>query len=237
MSHNEVIEGLTIELGGIHCVIPVLWATNQPSHDMIIGNNFQKLYSPCRQAQTQLIFTINGHSVPINKLDKAYTHQKIEFTRSQRGEKVIPAQHEIALSISLLEMSIKEQIIEQQEELCKELYSDNSLKFWDKDKTFAKITLLNPNTIIRVKQMVYTHQDIQEFDKQIKELLEKGLIQNSKSPHTSPAFMVRNHAEEKRGTARMIITIKKLTIILSLMVITFPIKLSFLIEFKEPLGP
>jgi len=103
------------------------------------------------------MFTINGHSVPINKLDKAYTRQKIEFTRSQRDEKVIPTQRDIALSISLLELSIKEQIIEQQEELCKELYSDNPLKFWDKNKTLAKITLLNPNTIIRVKQIVYTH--------------------------------------------------------------------------------
>jgi len=58
--------------------------------------------------------------------------------------------------------------------------------------------------------MVYTHQDIQEFDKQIKEILDKGLIRNSKSPHTSPAFMVRNHTEEKRGKARMIINYKKL---------------------------
>jgi len=57
---------------------------------------------------------------------------------------------------------------------------------------------------------VYTHQDIQEFDKQIKELLEKRLIQNNKSPHTSPAFMVRNHAEEKRRKARMVINYKKL---------------------------
>jgi len=48
---------------------------------------------------------------------------------SQRGEKVIPAQREIALSISLLELSIKGQIAEQQEELCKELCSDNPLKF------------------------------------------------------------------------------------------------------------
>ena len=46
--------------------------------------------------------------------------------------------------------------------------------------------------------MVYTHQNIQEFDKQIKELLDKGLIQNSNSTHTSHAFMVRNLAEEKR---------------------------------------
>ena len=79
------------------------------------------------------------------KLDKAYTHKKkIEFTRSQRGEKVIPAQREIALSISLLKLSIKEQTIEQQEELCKELYSDNPLKFWDKDKIFTKNYFVKP---------------------------------------------------------------------------------------------
>ena len=124
---------------------------------MIIGNNFQRLYSPCTQTKSQIIFTIIGHSVLIDKLSKAYTYQKIEFIRSQRGEKVIPTQREIALSISLLELSIKDQIAEQQEELCKELYSDNPPKFWDKDKTFAKITLLNSNTIIRVKQMVNTY--------------------------------------------------------------------------------
>ena len=58
--------------------------------------------------------------------------------------------------------------------------------------------------------MVYTHQDIQEFDKQIKEILDKGLIRNSKSPHTSPTFIVRNHAEEKSGKARMVINYEKL---------------------------
>ena len=57
--------------------------------------------------------TINGHPVPIEKLSKAYTHQKIEFTCNQCGEKVMPAQHEVALTISLLELSIKEQTVEQ----------------------------------------------------------------------------------------------------------------------------
>ena len=50
---------------------------------------------------------INSHSVPIEKLSKAYTHQKIEFTRSQRGEKVMPAQQEVALTMSLLELLLK----------------------------------------------------------------------------------------------------------------------------------
>ena len=85
MSHNEAIEGLTIEIGGVQCVIPVLWATNQPSYDMIIGNNFQRLYSPCTQTKIQITFTIDGHCVPIDKLNKAYIHQKIRFARSQHG--------------------------------------------------------------------------------------------------------------------------------------------------------
>jgi len=69
----------------------------------------------------------------------------------------MPTKREIALTISLLELSTEEEIVEQQEKLCKELHSDNPLKVWDKDRTFAKISLLNPNTIIQVKQMVYTH--------------------------------------------------------------------------------
>jgi len=43
----------------------------------------------------------------------------------------------------------------------------------------------------------------------MKELLDKRLIRNSKNPHTSPVFMVRSHAEEKRGKTRIIINYKK----------------------------
>jgi len=39
---------------------------------------------------------------------------------------------------------------------------------------------------------------MEEFDKQIKELLEKGLIRDTRTPHRSHAFMIRNHAKEKR---------------------------------------
>ena len=45
MGHNKAIEGLNIEIGAVQCVILVIWAANQPSHDMIIRNNFQRLYS------------------------------------------------------------------------------------------------------------------------------------------------------------------------------------------------
>lgn len=53
----------------------------------------------------------------VNKLNKLYTHKKIEFTRNQHSEKVIRAQHEVALTILLLKLSIKEQIVKQQEDI------------------------------------------------------------------------------------------------------------------------
>jgi len=40
MSHYEAIEGSSIELGGVQRIIPVLWATDQPTYEMIIENIF-----------------------------------------------------------------------------------------------------------------------------------------------------------------------------------------------------
>ena len=47
--HNEALGMLSIKIGGVQFITPVLWATDKPSHDMIIENNFQRLYSPCTQ--------------------------------------------------------------------------------------------------------------------------------------------------------------------------------------------
>jgi len=52
----------------------VLWAIDQPSHDMIIGNNFQTLPCACKRTLSQIIFKINSHSVPIVKLNVVSTH-------------------------------------------------------------------------------------------------------------------------------------------------------------------
>lgn len=58
--------------------------------------------------------------------------------------------------------------------------------------------------------MLYTRQDIDEFDIQIKELLNKKLIKETTSSHSSLASMVRNHSEIKRGKAWMVINYKRL---------------------------
>lgn len=50
--------------------------------------------------------------------------------------------------------------------------------------------------------------DREEFGKQIQELLELKVIKPSKSPHMSPAFLVENEAERRRGKKRMVVNYK-----------------------------
>ncbi|KAD4179633.1 hypothetical protein E3N88_28224 [Mikania micrantha] len=47
--------------------------------------------------------------------------------------------------------------------------------------------------------MKYSPQDREEFSKQIRKLLDLKLIIPSKSPHMSPAFLVENEVEKRRG--------------------------------------
>ena len=49
-----------------------------------------------------------------------------------------------------------------------------------------------------------------EFKTQIEELLQLKVIRRSTSRHKSPAFIVNNHSEQKRGKSRMIINYKRL---------------------------
>ena len=58
--------------------------------------------------------------------------------------------------------------------------------------------------------MLYSEDDIKEFSIQIKELLERGLIRPSNGAYSSPAFIVVNEAERRRGETRMAINYKKL---------------------------
>ena len=62
--------------------------------------------------------------------------------------------------------------------------------------------------------MRYNQADELEFKAQLQELEEKQLAfkstEDNKSPHSSPAFMVNNHSEQKRGKPRMVINYKRL---------------------------
>ena len=58
--------------------------------------------------------------------------------------------------------------------------------------------------------MRHNELDVKEFQQQLNELLNLKLIRPSKSPHSSPIFMVRNRSEIKRNKARMVVNYKQL---------------------------
>ena len=58
--------------------------------------------------------------------------------------------------------------------------------------------------------MRHNELDVKEFQQKIKELLDLKLLRPSKSPHSSPTFMVRNRNEINRGKARMVANYKQL---------------------------
>ena len=70
--------------------------------------------------------------------------------------------------------------------------------------------MIDPDKIIRVRPMIYSQEDIEDFKIKINELMQIKLIRESKSPHTSPAFMVRKHSEIRRGKARMVINYEEM---------------------------
>ena len=61
-----------------------------------------------------------------------------------------------------------------------------------------------------MKPMRHNELDVKEFQTQLKELSELNLIRPSKSPHSSPAFMVRNRNEINRNKARIVVNYKQL---------------------------
>ena len=69
--------------------------------------------------------------------------------------------------------------------------------------------MIDPDKIIRVRPMLYSQEDMEDFKIKINELMQMNLIKQSKSPHSSPAFMVRKHNQIKRGKARMVMNYKE----------------------------
>ena len=91
MSHNEAMKGLSIELRGVECIIPVLWATDKPSHDMIDKPPFSPLFNPllipslndfCIKLQSEMVksisFTLNLFIYDISYLSEVSAGRKEE---------------------------------------------------------------------------------------------------------------------------------------------------------------
>ena len=91
-----------------------------------------------------------------------------------------------------------------------QVLGEDPIKYWNRNKILAHLDIKNVDYNIKTAKGDYTPLDVEEFGKQIKELLDLKVIRKSSSRHRSTAFLVRNHAEIKRGKARMVINYKRL---------------------------
>ena len=113
-------------------------------------------------------------------------------------------------ALAYLEQEIQAHIEEQLKRVSSENPLDKNInKLLADPARHAEIRLIDPTKVIKVKPMTYSPGDRQIFNDQIKELLDMQVIRPSKSPHSSPAFLVENHSEIKRGKKRMVVNYKQ----------------------------
>jgi hypothetical protein len=197
---------VAIWLNGVKYIIPKIIAFPEMNGDILLGNNFIFAYYPILMDTGYIALNINNgiNKIPFLPQHKYKCHKG--FAPSQRGDQTAKTEIIKIESNKINTLSEKHWVYK----ILEENFSEDPLKLWEKSPRYCALKLRNPEVIIRVKPMIYTRQDISEFDIQIKELKEKHLIEETMSPHSSPAFMVRNHAEIKRGKARMVINYKRL---------------------------
>ncbi|GKA55564.1 hypothetical protein Tco_0754636 [Tanacetum coccineum] len=162
----------------------------------------------------RIVFHLNDELIIIKKVTKAFSQGQPKFLESMKKDskiKQIPgtniSQENIKGCNIFLQINKYKIIEEILDKVCSENPIDpQKTKGWMK----ASIKLIDPNTVVRVKTYVNSPQDRIEFTKQINELLDMKLIIQSKSPHMSPAFLVENEAEKRRGKKRMVVNYKKI---------------------------
>lgn len=228
---NNICENIFIEIENVQFFVPRIYQ-QQTGMDFIIGNNFCRLYQPFIQTIDKITFHYQKTSVSTKIMHYALRIASKGFIESlkkqKRGDKAIISsafktfnpQNIVSIQCSNSESSEETEIndfifsiteFNKIEELLDRASGENPI---DPDKNtngeLAEIVLKDQNKVIRVKPMAYTPTDREELSNQVKELLQLKVIRPSKSPHSSPCFLVRNHSEIKRGKARMVINYKSL---------------------------
>ena len=55
-------------------------------------------------------------------------------------------------------------------------FNNNPLKYWEKTKIYYKLEMIDTDKIIRVRPMIYSQENIEDFKIQINELVQMNLI-------------------------------------------------------------
>nr|QCH00491.1 polymerase polyprotein [Soybean chlorotic mottle virus] len=195
---REAISNVFLKIENKEFLIPIIYL-HDSGLDLIIGNNFLKLYQPF----IQRLETIELRWKNLNNPKESQMISTKILTKNEVLKLSFEKIH-ICLEKYLFFKTIEEQL----EEVCSEHPLDETK---NKNGLLIEIKLKDPLQEVNVTNRIpYTIRDVQEFKEECEDLLKKGLIQESQSPHSAPAFYVENHNEIKRGKRRMVINYKKM---------------------------
>ena len=180
MIHNKIVK------------IGKVYQYDNIEYDIILGNNFLQQFSIYQQTIYTIMFkTPCNHWISVPRIFKPFRINVDQNARKWKTEKINTS---ITYKVTVYDTCEK----------LKENFSDNPLKYWEKTKIYYRLEMIDADKIIKVRPMIYSHEDIENFKIQINEL-----ITESKSPYSSLTFMVRKHSEIKRGKTRMVINYKE----------------------------
>lgn len=116
-----------------------------------------------------------------------------------------------------------EAIKDVKEKIEKYCTSDHPNSFWTREQYFVSLSY-REYYVAKPQKASANHMSLREIEycqQEIKELLERKLIEPSRSPWACPTFYVNKHSEHKRGKPRMVINYRALNE--TLLPIRFPL--------------
>ncbi|KAL6226017.1 hypothetical protein ACLB2K_004865 [Fragaria x ananassa] len=183
--------------------------TDQYQKSPVKSGDYKPLLKPVLLLQEKL----KGHKeILVNKETSSEdsdseesSEYQISDNESSDGEEEYIREHNLKVYANKVELK-KIPTLTEIEKLLKPVISEYRQLYWERDPIYCQLKMHDANAICHVKAIPhYREEDRKEMENQIQELLEKKLIRSSNSPHRAPAFLVRNHAEQLREKARMVI--------------------------------
>ena len=223
---THCLNNIPIRIERQQFTLPLTFISPVGSYKFILGLNFIKSLQGFLYTPPDITFFKKGiTTTDQSNLIEAYNSISIE--ESSHKEEILDEQNSIDYDDTIFELEYptigelptleiiqleRPKSLEELLQLAEQtrIIGEDPQLHWNKNKILAKLDIINPDLTIKTADMASNLVDKQEFEQQIKELLNLKVIRPSKSRHRSAAFIVRKHSEVKRGKARIVYNYRRL---------------------------
>ena len=223
---THCLNNIPIRIERQQFTLPLTFISPVGSYKFILGLNFIKSLQGFLYTPPDITFFKKGiTTTDQSNLIEAYNSISIE--ESSHKEEILDEQNSIDYDDTIFELEYptigelptleiiqleRPKSLEELLQLAEQtrIIGEDPQLHWNKNKILAKLDIINPDLTIKTADMASNLVDKQEFEQQIKQLLNLKVIRPSKSRHRSATFIVRKHSEVKRGKARIVYNYRRL---------------------------